>query len=129
MSIPIQCGSCGQKLLAPIKFAGRQVACPKCKAAIKVPSQGSDARPVLVADVAPEPSRPMSAAPVSLLMPPLPGRLPTATAVAVPEPQANVVGTPIPTFSSAQATTAAPMALPPPLRQRESTSFRQAIGH
>ncbi len=53
MSIPITCGDCGQKLAAPPKFAGRQVACPKCKAPIRVPGDPIEP-PVPVAQVIPE---------------------------------------------------------------------------
>lgn len=35
--IKIRCGSCGQVIGAPEKFAGKRVLCPKCKAGINVP--------------------------------------------------------------------------------------------
>src|SRR5438128_6760536 len=40
MNITVTCGSCGQKLSAPEKLAGRRVPCPKCKAPVDVPAAG-----------------------------------------------------------------------------------------
>ncbi len=40
MTIAIKCLSCGSKMTAPDKMAGRKVACPKCSVPITVPGHG-----------------------------------------------------------------------------------------
>jgi hypothetical protein len=81
-SIAVQCGQCGQKLAAPLKLAGRRVACPKCKAPVDVPA------PLPVAEVVAEPPNlgglfdeefslgPLPAAPGHGGPPPLPAATP-----------------------------------------------------
>src|SRR5947209_4184828 len=39
MPIPLQCTSCGKKMKAPDKLAGKRVACPGCKQPLSIPVQ------------------------------------------------------------------------------------------
>jgi hypothetical protein len=46
--IKVRCGKCGQTIGAPDKYAGKTVACPKCKANVQIPqsSQQAQVRPL-----------------------------------------------------------------------------------
>src|SRR2546422_10070977 len=77
MPIVVACPFCNTTLRAPDTMGGRKIRCPKCDAAVMVPSAGQETQQSLQAEPSPRRIERADTGSIAPKPPPMPARLPT----------------------------------------------------